>query len=359
MAFIREAISKIVNSENLSEMEARQTMIELIDGSATQSQIGSLLTALRMKGESVDEIAAFASVMKEHAVRIDPKVTSRLTDTCGTGGDSLKTFNISTVAALVISGAGAPVAKHGNRSFTSKCGSADLLERLGVNINAGPELVKTSIERAGIGFLFAPIFHSATKNVAVPRKEIGVRTVFNLLGPLTNPANAKAQLLGVYDDSLVVKMANVLGRLGIESAIVVHGLDGFDEISLIGETHASHLESGTVKEEILLPSSFGLEKRKFDDISSHDHDIEGHAIIALRILHGSSTNEKEKAVRDMVLANASAGLVASGKARNYKEGVEFARASLESGRAFQKLNDLVRYSDGDKTRIESLLLSAQ
>jgi anthranilate phosphoribosyltransferase len=357
MTFIREAISKVVNSENLTENEARQAMIELIDGSATQSQIGSLLTALRMKGETVDEIAAFASIMKQHAVKIDPKVVPRLTDTCGTGGDNLKTFNISTVAALVISGAGVPVAKHGNRSFTSKCGSADLLERLGVNINASPEHVKISIEQAGIGFLFAPVFHSATKNVAVPRKEIGVRTVFNLLGPLTNPANAKAQLLGVYDDSLVVKMAEVLRKLGIESAIVVHGLDGFDEISLIGETHAAHLENGSVKEEILSPSSFGLEKRSFDQVSAHDLDVDGHATIALSILRGSSTREKEKAVCDMVIANASAGLVASGRARSFKEGVELAKTSLESGRAFQKLNDLVRFSDGDETRIESLLSS--
>ena len=358
MAFIKEAISKAVSFENLSEKEARETMTELIDGTATPPQIASLLTALRMKEETVDEIAAFASVMRQHAATIHPQCSSRLTDTCGTGGDYLKTFNISTVAALVISGAGAPVAKHGNRSFTSKCGSADLLEHLGVNINAVSEKVKISIERGGIGFLFAPIFHAATKNVGFPRKEIGIRTVFNLLGPLTNPANAKAQLLGVYEDNLVLKMAHVLRKLGIESAMVVHGLDGFDEISLIGETHVARLEEGNIREEFLSPSSFGLEKRTYDEISATDHDIERHAFTALRILRNSSAMSlKERAVRDMVLANASAGLVVSGKADSFKFGMQLARSSLESGSALRKLEDLVNFSGGDPSRIESLQLA--
>ena len=197
MAFIKEAIFKVASLQNLTTEEATKTMIELIDGSATPPQIASLLTALRMKGESVDEIAAFASVMRDQSTKIRPRVSGRLTDTCGTGGDILKTFNISTISALVVAGAGTPVAQHGNRSVTSKCGSADLLEKLGVNITAGPERVQKSIEEAGIGFLFAQVFHSATKNVAIPRREIGIRTIFNLLGPLTNPAGAKAQLIGV------------------------------------------------------------------------------------------------------------------------------------------------------------------
>lgn len=355
MAFIKEAISNVVSLENLSEEEARQTMTELIDGTATPSQIASLLTALRMKGETVDEIAAFATVMRQHAATIHPRCSSRLTDTCGTGGDHLKTFNISTIAALVISGAGVPVAKHGNRSFTSRCGSADLLERLGVNINADPEMVKTSIEKTGIGFLFAPIFHTATKNVGLPRKEIGIRTVFNLLGPLTNPANAKAQLLGVYDDKLVVKMAEVLSKLGIESAMIVHGLDGFDEISLIGETHVARLEDEGVREEFIAPSTFGLEKKTFEEIAATDHDIESHAFTALRILQDSSSmSPKERAVLDMVLANAAAGLVVSGKAESYKVGIHLARSSLESGSALRKLEELVKFSGGDASRIESL-----
>jgi anthranilate phosphoribosyltransferase len=309
-----------------------------------------------MKGETIEEIAAFASVMRERALTISPRVSSRLIDTCGTGGDNLKTFNVSTVAALVISGAGAPVAKHGNRSFTSRCGSADLLERLGVNINADPKMVQISIERAGIGFLFAPVFHSATKNVSLPRKEIGFRTIFNLLGPLTNPASAKAQLLGVYDDELVLKLAHVLRKLGIESAMVVHGVDGLDEISLIGNTHVARLENGNIREDDLSPSSFGLEKRKFEEISSSSHDVDGHAITTLNILSGDRTvGERERAVRDMMLANASAGLVIAGKADNYLEGVDIARDSIDSGRALDKLRELVKYSAGDPSRLESIL----
>ena len=290
MAFIKEAIQKAVNSQNLSEEEARLTMTELIDGTASPSQIASLLTALRMKGETVDEIAAFATVMREHARRINPRVSSRLTDTCGTGGDALKTFNISTLSALVVAGAGAPIAKHGNRSFTSKCGSADLLEKLGVNINAEPEKVEKSIEQAGIGFMFAQVFHSATKNVSAPRREIGVRTVFNILGPLTNPANTKAQLLGVYDDGLVLKLAEVLVKLGIERAIVAHGMDGFDEISLIGKSHVARFQGGDIKEEILTPRSFGFELSRFDEISAPE-EIDEHVLVALRVLSNSQRSK--------------------------------------------------------------------
>jgi len=352
LAFIKEAISKVVKSQNLSEEEARLTMTELIDSTASPSQIASLLTALRMKGETVDEIAAFATVMREHARTINPRVSGRLTDTCGTGGDALKTFNISTISALVVAGAGAPIAKHGNRSFTSKCGSADLLEKLGVNINAEPEKVQSSIERAGIGFMFAPVFHSATKNVSVPRKEIGVRTVFNILGPLTNPANAKAQLLGVYEVGLVMKLTKVLVKLGLESAIVVHGMDGFDEISLIGKTHVARFLNGNIKEEILSPSSFGLELRKFEEIAPPE-EIDEHVLVALRVLSGSK--DQRNAVRDTVLANSSAGLLASGMAKDYSEGVELARSSLKSGKALEKLTQLVKYSGGDIAVTEGLL----
>ncbi|MGI0091091.1 MAG: anthranilate phosphoribosyltransferase [Nitrososphaerales archaeon] len=356
MPFMRDAISKVACGGNLSGEEARVAMSELMDGAATPAQIGSLLTALRMKGETVEEIAAFATIMREHARKIEPRVSSILTDTCGTGGDVLKTFNISTIAALVISGAGAPIAKHGNRSFTGKCGSADLLERLGVNLNAEPEKVKISIEQAGIGFLFAPMFHAATKNVAIPRKEIGIRTVFNLLGPLTNPASARAQLLGVYENGLVVKTAEVLRKLGVERAIVVHGVDGFDEVSLIGKTRVARLENGNILEENLTPASFGLEQRSFGEISAAEDGVEEHALTALRILHDSGNmSKKDRAVREMILANASAGLVAAGKAGSYPDGVEMARDSLETGKAFDKLNQLVKYSGGDSSKIESLL----
>lgn len=352
MAFIKEAIQKVVTSQNLSEGEARLTMTELIDGTATPSQIASFLTALRTKGETVEEIAAFATVMREHAKTINPRVSSRLTDTCGTGGDALKTFNISTLAALVIAGAGVPIAKHGNRSFTSKCGSADLLERLGVNINAEPEIVQSSIEKGGIGFMFAQVFHSATKNVSLPRREIGIRTVFNILGPLTNPANAKAQLLGVYEVGLVMKLTKVLAKLGIESAVVAHGMDGFDEISLIGDTHVARLQNGVIKEEILAPRSFGFKIAKYEQIAAPE-DVDEHVKVALRVLSGSK--DKRSAVSDTVLVNASAGLVASGMAANYLEGVEIARSSLKSGKALDKLTQLVKYSGGDIAVTEELL----
>ena len=353
MAFIKQAIAKVAASQDLSEEEARLAMDELMSGTASPSQIASLLTALRMKGETVDEIAAFATIMRERALKINPRTSGRLTDTCGTGGDALKTFNISTLSALVVAGAGAPIAKHGNRSFTSKCGSADLLERLGVNINADPSKVESSIEQVGIGFMFAQVFHSATRNVSIPRGEIGIRTVFNILGPLTNPANARAQLLGVYDDALVMKMARVLHKLGIERAIVVHGMDGFDEISLIGKTHVARFEDGSIEEEVLTPGSFGLALRKYEEISAPE-EIDEHVRVAISILGNSKSNHRI-AVKETVLANSSAGLVAAGKADDYLEGVEIARSALESGKALDKLTQLVKYSGGDASRTEDLL----
>lgn len=345
MAFIKEAISKVVSLQNLTSEEAKKTMYEMIDGLAMPTQIASLLTALRMKGETVDEIAAFASVMREQATKIRPRVSGRLTDTCGTGGDFLRTFNISTISALVVAGAGTPVAKHGNRSVTSKCGSADLLEKLGVNITAGPELVQKSIEQAGFGFLFAPVFHLATKNVALPRSEIGIRTIFNLLGPLTNPAGAKAQLVGVYDDSLVLKMARVLSKIGTEDAIIVHGFGGLDEVSLTGKTHAARIRNGEIVEEVMTPDSFGLPLIQLKDIIAPVNP-DDYALTALKILHGSSDN-RNSAVRDMVLANASTALVVAGKVTGYVEGVEMARQSLDSGMAYKKLRELTKLSGGD------------
>lgn len=352
MAFIKEAISKVTSLQNLTEAEAAKTMRELIDGSATAPQIASLLTALRMKGETVDEIASFAAVMRDRATRISPKVSGRLTDTCGTGGDLLKTFNISTIAALVVAGAGVPVAKHGNRSVTSRCGSADLLEELGVNIMAGPEVVQESIEQVGIGFLFAQIFHSATKNVALPRKEIGIRTIFNVLGPLTNPAGAKAQLVGVYDDGLVLKMVKVLEKIGSEDAIVVHGLGGLDEVSLTGRTHAARLHGGEIHEEFLTPDSFGLLPAELKNTTPPE-TLEDYVSTALRILSGS--RQLDPAVRDMILANASTALVVAGRGDNYVEGMEIARHSLDSGQALKKLVDLAKFSGGDQEKIDEFL----
>jgi anthranilate phosphoribosyltransferase len=239
---IREGIQKLVEGADLTFEESREIMNEVMLGKATNSQTAAFLTALRMKGEVVEELIAFTSVMRSNCCTIHPKVQGRLVDTCGTGGDKIKTFNVSTAAAFVIAGAGVSVAKHGNRAVTSKSGSADVLEKLGLNINLEPKTVEGIIEKVGVGFMFAPTFHPAMKYAAETRREIGIRTVFNVLGPLTNPACANAQLLGVYDSKLVVPMAFALERLGCVEAMVVHGLDGLDEISTIGKTAIAHLK---------------------------------------------------------------------------------------------------------------------
>ena len=244
---IRENIQSLVDGESLSRKESQQTMREIMLGQATNSQIAAFLTALRMKGETVEELVAFAQVMRENCLQIHPKVKGRLVDTCGTGGDKMKTFNISTASAFVVAGAGVAIAKHGNRSVTSKSGSADVLEHLGLNLCMTPEVVKEAIEQVGIGFMFAPTFHPAMKYAVIPRKEVGIRTVFNLLGPLINPACANAQLLGVYDAKLVGPLANALNCLGCEEAMVVHGLSGLDEISTLGKTIISHLKNGEIR----------------------------------------------------------------------------------------------------------------
>ncbi|MHB8566406.1 MAG: anthranilate phosphoribosyltransferase [Nitrososphaerales archaeon] len=360
MPHIKEAISNVVSGKSLSEEEAALIAEEMMSGSATQSQMGAFLTALRMKGETIDEIAGFAKAMRSKAVRITPNLppgAPKLTDLCGTGGDLLKTFNVSTLSSFVVSGAGVPVAKHGNRSVTSKCGSADLLEKLGVNINASPKDVERSIEISGIGFMFAPTFHPATKYAAPIRKEIGIRTVFNVLGPLTCPAGAKAQLMGVYDESLVRKMAEALRKLGIESALIVHGAGGLDEISTFGKTHTARLfEDGRILEELLSPSNFGLKQVEYSSVAAPEN-VEEYPSIALRLLSGQSKlSENEVSILDMIIANSSAAIVISGRAENYIEGVELARESINSGKAMEKLSALVKLSSGDMSVIESFLL---
>ncbi|MDA4130850.1 MAG: anthranilate phosphoribosyltransferase [Thaumarchaeota archaeon] len=361
---IKTAISKLVAGSDLSEFEASATIEEIMEGIATPSQIAAFLTAIRMKGVSVDELTTFAASMKRHALKICPKVNDRLVDTCGTGGDKLKTFNISTIAAFVTSGAGVPVAKHGNRSFSSKCGSADLLEKLGVNINADPQTVQNSIEQADIGFMFAPVFHPAMKHVAVPRKEIGIMTMFNILGPLTNPAGAKVQIVGVYDDSLVRPIAQVLTRLGVEDVIVVHGEGGIDEVSPVGSTHVARKAEGDkeIRDEVLDPlATFGLELRTFDEISAEGANIDTYATMALSVLSPDSTKltPRERATKEMVLMNSSAALVTSKMAVDYLEGIDLAKNAIQSGKALDKLVSLVKYTNGDRGRIESLLHNRQ
>jgi anthranilate phosphoribosyltransferase len=261
---IRENIQALVDGVSLSCEESRQVMNEIMTGQATSAQIAAFLTALRMRGETVNELVAFAQVMREHCYRINPKVGGRLVDTCGTGGDKTKTFNISTAVAFVVAGAGVAIAKHGNRAVTSKSGSADVLERLGLNLSMQPSEAEKAIEQVGIGFLFAPLFHPAMKYAIVPRKEVGIRTIFNLLGPLTNPASANAQLLGVYDARLTTPLAQALQSLGCEEAMVIHGLEGLDEISTVGKSIISHLKKGQITTKEVSPKDFGIKPTKVE-----------------------------------------------------------------------------------------------
>src|SRR5579883_2582584 len=265
---IREAIARVVAGENLTREEASTVMEEIMTGQATPAQFGALMTALRFKGETVEEIAGFASVMREFATRVSP--SRPVVDTCGTGGDGRGTFNISTTAAFVAAGAGATVAKHGNRSMTSQCGSADVLEALGVHITLTPTQVETCLEEAGIGFMFAQIFHPAMKFAAGPRREIGIRTVFNILGPLTNPARATAQVLGVPSPALVSQMAEALALLGTHHALVVHGEDGVDEISISAPTLIGEVRDGEIKTYRIAPEDFGIGRATLDDIRGGD-----------------------------------------------------------------------------------------
>jgi anthranilate phosphoribosyltransferase len=344
---IKEAIKTLIEGRDLKEEEAKLTMEEIMKGDATDAQIASFLTALRMKGESITEIIAFANVMRDFCSSINPKVKGKLVDTCGTGGDKIKTFNISTASAIVTAGAGIPVAKHGNRSVTSKCGSADVLEELGVNIKLDPMKVEECIKSIGIGFMFAPIFHGAMKYASTARREIGIRTVFNLLGPLTNPANAQAQTIGVYNPSFTEKLAKTLNGLKINRAMVVHGMDGMDEISNIGETRISELKDGGIDTYRLNPEDFGVKKANYKDILGYDP--ERNAILIIKLLKG-----EDGARRDIVLMNSAAAIIVGGKADDFFEGIEIAKESIESGRAYDKLKGLVKETDGSMERLEKL-----
>ena len=347
---IREAIQLLVDRRDLSFELAQQSMREIMAGEATPSQIGAFLTSLRMKGETVEEITALAMVMRDNAVRINPHVNGRTVDTCGTGGDRLKTFNVSTAAALVAAGADVPVAKHGNRSVTSKCGSADVLEALGVNLNVPPLTVQRAIEQVGIGFMFAPAFHPAMKNAIVPRREIGIRTVFNILGPLTNPANANAQVLGVYDPQLVEPMAKVLQKLGTEEAMVVHGIDGLDEISTIGKTKLAWLKDGQTTSKKITPQDLNLKQARPNEISGFD--VEQSAKLLVNIINGRE--DKLSTRLQMVLANAAAAIVVGGKADDLATGVEVGREAITSGKAYDKLKRLIACTNGDESKLERI-----
>jgi anthranilate phosphoribosyltransferase len=338
---IVDAVKKTAAGEDLTRAEAQGAMEEILAGRATDAQIKDLLTALRVKGETVDELVGFATAMRRQARPIFPDAAGAghemLVDTCGTGGDASGTFNVSTAASFVVAGAGARVAKHGNRSISSRCGSADVLEALGVNLAMPPERVGTAIETVGIGFLFAPQVHTAMKHAMAARRELGGRTVFNLLGPLTNPAGARAQVLGVYDASVVELVARALAELGVARAFVVHGADGLDEISLSGETHVAEVRGGGVRSYTVVPEDFGLRRAPLEAIAGGD--AAENAQIIRRILRGELGPHRE-----IVQANAAAALVAAGRAADWSEGVRLAGQSIDSGAAREKLEALVAFS---------------
>ncbi len=335
---LRDFIKKVANFENLTPKEAEKSLNIIMTGKATPSQIACFLTALRMKGETIDEITGFAKTMRKHARKVKAKAKG-LVDTCGTGGDVSHTFNISTLSALVAAGAGVSVAKHGNRSVSSKCGSADILEALGVKIDLEPKKVKRCIEHVGIGFLFAPVFHKAMKFVMPSRREIGIRTVFNILGPLTNPANAKAQVLGVYDPKLTTLMAGVLKNLGVKHALVVHGNSGLDEMCISKSTSVSELKGGKIRNYTLYPEDVGLNRGKKSSLICRD--LLANKRMALKILKG-----KERGTpRQIVLLNAGSVIYVSGRAFSIREGILKATKSIDSGAALGKLKELVRFSN--------------
>ena len=347
---IKDAIQLLADKKDLPFESAQESMREIMNGEATQAQIAAFLTALRMKGETVDEITAFAIAMREHSIRINPHVHGRLVDTCGTGGDLVKTFNVSTAAAFITAGGGVAVAKHGNRSVTSKCGSADVLEAVGVNLNADPSTVENAIEQIGIGFMFAPVFHPAMKNAILPRREIGIRTVFNILGPLTNPANANAQVLGVYDHKLVEPITMVLQKLGLEEALVVHGVDGLDEISIVGPTKSGWLKDGNITTRTILPSDIKIETAKVNEISGYD--ASRSARIMIDIL--SDVEKRNSARRQMAVANAAAALLVGGKVEDLASGVEVGNEAIESGREYEKVRQLIRCTNGDESKLDRI-----
>jgi anthranilate phosphoribosyltransferase len=334
---IREAIEKLVNRVDLSEADTVDVMNQIMTGEATPLQVAAFLTALRMKGETVEEITGAARVMREKAHRV--KVGGKtVLDTCGTGGDQKGTFNISTTTAFVVAGAGVNVAKHGNRSVSSQSGSADVLGALGVKVDAPKERVEECIARIGIGFLFAPLLHEAMKYAVGPRRDIGIRTVFNLLGPLTNPALATHQLIGIYSGELVGAIAHVLKNLGSARAMVVHGLEGLDEISLCGPTKVAELRDGEVKEYLLEPEQVGLARCPLAQLHG------GSATESAEIVRGVLTGNKGPA-RDVVLLNSGAALYISGKAATVKDGIALAAASIDAGQARQKLEQLVELTN--------------
>jgi len=337
---IREAIEKAVRGADLSEAEVRGAFNDIMTGTATPAQIGAFAVALRMKGETVGEITGAAIAMRERSVRISAVGAGReaVVDTCGTGGSGKNTFNISTAAAFVAAGCGLKVAKHGNRAMSGRCGSADVLEALGVKLDVSPDMAQRCLLEVGIGFLYAAIFHQAMKHAVGPRREIGLRTIFNLLGPLSNPAGADSQVVGVYDAALTETIAKVLRNLGSRRAFVVHGMDALDEITITGKTRVSELKNGRVRSYFVSPEKFGIRRASLDDIEGGDP--RENAGIMLSVLKGERTPR-----RDVVLLNASAALVAGSKAKDFRSGIGMAAQSIDSGAALDKLMKLIEMTN--------------
>lgn len=331
---MRSAIKKLSEGNDLTVEEAKRVMEILLSGEATQSQIGAVLTALRMKGETIDEIAGFASVLGQKAEHITPKC-ERYVDLVGTGGDGASTFNISTTAAFVVAAAGLPVAKHGNRAISSKSGAGDVLEELGVKINAEPDVVEKCVEETGIGFMFAQTFNKSMRFVGQARSEMGIRTVFNILGPLANPSNAKAMVVGVYDPKLTEKIAGAMKMMGVERAFVVSSEEGMDEISVCSATQVSEIKDGKVVSFKITPEEFGFKRAKQEDIVGGDASV--NAQITRDILSGKLEGPK----KDIVLLNAGATLYVGGIAASMEEGIDLAKKTLESGAAAKKLEELI------------------
>lgn len=332
---IQEALNKLLLRKNLQRNEARRVMDTLMEGQATQAQIGGFLIAMRMKGETADEIAGAAESMRSHATAVEAPAGS--IDTCGTGGDGKGTFNASTAAALIVAGAGVPVAKHGNKAMSSSCGSADLLEAMGVKLDPAPKIITKCIREAGIGFMFAQALHPAMKHVGGPRRELGTRTLFNVLGPIANPAKVRLQVLGVADPTLLDLMAGVLKKMGTKRAWLVHGVDGTDEISLTGKTQVLEVRAGRIRKFSLVPKDFGMKKVAL-------RSLRGGSVAANAAMLRAVLGGKRGPLRNFCVANAAAALRVSGKASNLKQAVALAEESIDSQRAAAALEKLVRLS---------------
>jgi anthranilate phosphoribosyltransferase len=331
---LKECLAKLINRENLTEAEMVGAMDQIMDGKATPTQIGGFLTALRLKGETVEEITGAARVMRQKSLKV--KGAASAIDTCGTGGDGARTFNISTTAAFIVAAAGIPVAKHGNRAMSSQCGSADLLEALGVKMDLPPERIEACLQQCGIGFMFAPVYHQSMRHAVGPRRELGFRTIFNVLGPLTNPAGAKYQLLGVYQPGLTEVLAEVLRRLGAERVMVVHGAGGLDELSLAGENKVSYLERGAVRTFTFTPETVGLATAANEELRG------GTAGENAAVTEGILTDSERGPKRDVVVLNAAAALMVADCVSDLREGIALAGTLINNGAAYRKLEDLRR-----------------